>query len=88
MITIERLGSGDLSWAVLVDDKVVVNGLTHTQALRERLSLRWSLPENASPAGDTRHDSSLRGAGPLGWSLSTFPGASLAHASLTQSSHF
>lgn len=50
MITIERLGSGDLAWAVLVDDKVVVNGLTHTEALRERMSLWWSQPAQRAAA--------------------------------------
>ncbi len=50
VITIERLGSGELSWAVLVDDKVVVNGLTHTEARRERMSMWWSLPAQRASA--------------------------------------
>jgi hypothetical protein len=55
VISIERLDSGDLSWAVLVDDKVVVNGLTHTEALRERMRLWWSQPAACrSPRKDHR----------------------------------
>lgn len=50
MITVERLGTGELSWAVLVDDKVVVSGLTHTEALRERMRLLWSQPEQRAAA--------------------------------------
>lgn len=50
MITVERLGSGELSWAVLVDDKVVVKGLTHTDAIRERMRLWWSQPEQRAAA--------------------------------------
>lgn len=50
VITVERIGSGDLSWDVLVDDKVVMKGLTHTQALRERMSLWWSQPAQRASA--------------------------------------
>jgi hypothetical protein len=49
-ITIARRGPGERSWAVLVNGKVVVQGLTRSEAGRERLRLWHAAPEQRAAA--------------------------------------
>jgi len=52
-IVVQQQGKGATAWAVLVNDEVVVSGLTQQQANRKRRSLEfYASPEARAAARD------------------------------------
>jgi len=52
-IVVQQQGKGATAWAVLVNDEVVVSGLTQQQASRKRRSLEFfATPEARAAARD------------------------------------